>query len=176
MELDLLHEYKELYYKEIEFKDSMSNKIGTSITFLTILCTGHMYMWNIMVDLQLILHIIPITFLLLEIVSVYFTGLSIYNFYKSYYKYKYYLVSAEKINQSLEDNNSLLGLYKQEEIDIANYNMMCNTFYTYTNLNRKENIRKNTNQTRLGSSLIKALLTLVCTYTMYIFIINKMTF
>lgn len=40
--MDLFQEYKELYYKELEFKDSMSNKIGTSITFLTMLCTGHM--------------------------------------------------------------------------------------------------------------------------------------
>ena len=39
--MDILQEYKELYYKEIEFKDAMNNKIGTSITFLTVLSTGH---------------------------------------------------------------------------------------------------------------------------------------
>ena len=174
--MDLFQEYKELYYKELEFKDSMSNKIGTSITFLTMLCTGHMFIWNIMVELQFVLKFFPIVFLLFEVFSVYYTVLSMYNFYKSYFKFKYYLVSAENIKSQIDYNNSLKNNFSYKKINKANYEMMCNTFYEYTICNRKENIRKNKYQMKLNSSIIKAIIFLILTYTIWIFIINQITF
>lgn len=174
--MDLLQEYKELYYKEIEFKESMSNKIGTSITFLTILCTGHMLMWDIMVDLDFIISPLPLLFLLLEIISIYYTGLSMYNFYKAYYKYNYHLIAISEIQKRLDENNSLKKYYSEQEIEKANYDMLCKTFYTYTVINRQENIRKNKRQIRLSSSLVKAIASLILTYTMWVFIISQFTF
>ncbi len=176
MELNLLQEYKELYYKEIEFKDSMSNKIGTSITFLTILCTGHMYMWNIMIKLDFIIHIVPILFVIIELVSVYYTGRSIYNFYKSYHKYTYYLISIEDIKKQLDNNNSLCDSYTQSEIDNANYEMMCNTFLKYAIINRDENIRKNKHQNNLTDSLVRALISLISSYIVWFFVISQIKF
>lgn len=174
--MDLLEEYKELYYKEIESKESMSGKINTSITLLTILCTGHMYMWNIMVKLDFILHIVPLLFLTFELVSVFYTVVSMVNFYKSYFRYSYNLISIEELDKIITKNNSLKAYYSQNEIDAANYEMLKNTFLHDTIVNRKENLRKNKNQVRLSSSIVKALIFLMITYTMWIFIINRITF
>lgn len=174
--MDLLQEYKDLYYKEIEFKESMSGKIGTSITFLTILSTGHMFMWDIMTNLNFIFHIIPLIFLAIEILSVFYTGLSMYNFYKSYFKYNYNLVSAQHIKEKLDKNNSLSSKFSSQEISKANYEMLCNTYLIYTNMNRNENMRKNKCQIRLNSSIIKAIITLILSYIMWIFIINRIQF
>lgn len=44
--MDLLQEYKELYYKEIEFSDRLNNKITTCITFLTILGSALILLWT----------------------------------------------------------------------------------------------------------------------------------
>lgn len=162
--MDLLQEYKELYYKEIEFKDAMSNKIGTSITFLTVLSTGHMFMWDIMVELQIVIHIIPILFLLLEMISVFFTGLSMYNFYKAYFKYNYHLVSVKEIKSAIENNKKLIEHYTEEEIEAANIEMMCGTFSKYAIINREENLRKNRWQMKLSSSIIKAIVFLILAY------------
>ena len=105
--MDLLQEYKELYYKELELKDSMSGKIGTSVTLITILCTGHMFMWDIMIRLDFVIHPIPMIFLILEIVSVFYTCLSMYNFYKTYFRYKYRLVSIEGIRESIDNKKNV---------------------------------------------------------------------
>lgn len=172
--IELLNEYKELYYKEIEFKDSMNNKISTSITFLTVLCTGHMFMWDVMIGLHYTFNIISYVFLTLELISVYYTMLSMYNFHKSYFKYEYRLVSAEKIKSSMDENTSLDQYYSKAEINKANYDMMCNTFYNCCVLNRHENIRKSKHQMNLNISIIKAIVTLILTYTMWIFIIKKL--
>lgn len=174
--MDLLQEYKELYYKELEFKESMSGKISTSITFLTILSTGHMFMWDIMTNLNFVFHIIPLTFLAIEILSVFYTVLSMYNFYKSYFKYNYNLVSAQHIKEKLDKNNSLSAKYSKKDINKANYEMLCNTYLVYTIMNRNENIRKNKCQIRLSSSLIKAITTLMLSYIIWLFIINRFQF
>lgn len=44
--MNLLQEYKELYYKEIEFNDRLNNKITTCITFLTILGSAQILLWT----------------------------------------------------------------------------------------------------------------------------------
>lgn len=44
--MNLLEEYKELYYKEIEFNDRLNNKITTCITFLTVLGSGLIFLWT----------------------------------------------------------------------------------------------------------------------------------
>lgn len=44
--INLLEEYKDLYYKEIEFNDRLNNKITTCITFLTVLGSALIYLWT----------------------------------------------------------------------------------------------------------------------------------
>lgn len=44
--MNLLDEYKDLYYKEAEFNDRINNKITTCITFLTILGSALILLWT----------------------------------------------------------------------------------------------------------------------------------
>ena len=44
--MDLLQEYKELYYKEIEHSERLNNKIGMCITLLTILGSAQVLLWT----------------------------------------------------------------------------------------------------------------------------------
>lgn len=44
--MNLLEEYKDLYYKEIEFNDRLNNKITTCITFLTVIGSALIYLWT----------------------------------------------------------------------------------------------------------------------------------
>ncbi len=44
--INLLEEYKELYYKERELNDTLNNKITTCITFLTIIGSALILLWT----------------------------------------------------------------------------------------------------------------------------------
>ena len=44
--MNLLEEYKDLYYKEVEFNDRLNNKITTCITFLTVLGSALILLWT----------------------------------------------------------------------------------------------------------------------------------
>lgn len=46
LHINLLQEYKELYYKEIEFSERLNNKISTCITFLTIIGSALIFLWT----------------------------------------------------------------------------------------------------------------------------------
>ncbi len=43
--MDELEEYKELYYKEIEYTKRLNSKINTCMTFLTIIGSGVILVW-----------------------------------------------------------------------------------------------------------------------------------
>ena len=43
--MNLLEEYKDLYYKEIEYSERLNNKINTGITFLTVLGSAQIILW-----------------------------------------------------------------------------------------------------------------------------------
>lgn len=44
--MDELENYKELYYKEIEYTERLNSKINTCITFLTIIGSGLILVWS----------------------------------------------------------------------------------------------------------------------------------
>ena len=50
--IDLLQEYKEQYYKEIEHSERLNGKINTMITFLTILGGAQVLLWTQMKDFE----------------------------------------------------------------------------------------------------------------------------
>ena len=174
--MDLLQEYKDLYYKELDFKDTMSGKIGTSITLLTAIATGHIFMWNIMIELDIVLRIIPIIFFSIEMLSIGFAIISCYYFYKTYYKYDYRLISIEKIKQSIDNNMALSKIYTKKEIEQANISMLCDAFYEYAAYNRILNIRKSKYQLNLTTCETISIILLGITYVIWRFIISKYTF
>ncbi|MFA9465336.1 MAG: hypothetical protein ACERKN_13710 [Velocimicrobium sp.] len=171
--MDKLNEYKEIYYKELEFKDSMNGKTGNSITFLTILCTGHVYMFNIVVRLDFVFCILPILFTIFEGISVFYTALSILNFYRSYHNYEYKYISIEDTYIRINENEKLKNYYSDIEINSANCNMLSDSFIKNAINNREENMRKSENQMKLSSSIIKAIVSLISTYVFWIFFINR---
>ena len=44
--MDLLQEYKDLYYKEIEHSEILNGKINTCITFITVLGSAQIILWT----------------------------------------------------------------------------------------------------------------------------------
>ena len=48
--MDDLEEYKELYYKEIEYTERLNSRINTCITCLTILGSGVILLWSQLKD------------------------------------------------------------------------------------------------------------------------------
>lgn len=83
--MDELENYKELYYKEIEYTERLNSKINTCITFLTIIGSGLILVWSqlekVGSGIQFWLYLI-----LCAISSVLFI-VCIYFFYKAYSGY-----------------------------------------------------------------------------------------
>lgn len=174
--MDLLQEYKDLYYKELETKNELNGKMGTSLTLLTIIATGHFFIWDNMVELSIVFHIIPILFLLLEVTAIISSLCSCYYFYKTYYKYDYRFVSIEKLKKSVDRNLSLFSTYTKKQIWKANVDMFCDSFYENAVHNRKLNITKSKNQLNLNICMIISFILLGLTYVMWRFVISQFTF
>lgn len=84
--MNLLEEYKDLYYKEIEFNDRLNNKITTCITFLTVLGSALILLWTQFKNYNLCWYTI-IYFIFCVINTVMF-GICIKMFIQSYSGYK----------------------------------------------------------------------------------------
>ena len=171
-EVDYLNEYKELYYKELELKECMSSKIEVSITLITVICTGHLFLWNKMIALSIVFRIVPIIFALCEFLSCYFAVCCMIAFYKTYYNYIYSYINISSIDKDFKKNLAYKDTIPPEEIDNANYELLKNSFLKYTKDNRKENIRKNKNQKKLSSYIIKSIISLFITYLVWLILIN----
>lgn len=174
--LNLLAEYKELYYKEIENKNTLNGKIGTSITLITVLCTGQIFIVGIMAQLDLILKTIPIIFFLLELTSAILTIATLYFFLKTYYKYNYDLVSIEEINRIISYNQSLKGTYQNSEIENANYEFLKKYYMDTTIKNRKQNLIKNKFQLKLSTSISLSMVSLFLTYLFWVILIQNKSY
>lgn len=174
--LNLVAEYKELYYKEIEYKDAMNNKIGTSLTLLTILCTGQTFIIGILTDLNLVFKIIPIIFFLFELVSAVLTLITLYYFLKTYYKNSYYLISIKEIKEKLSYNASLINFYVENEIEEANCIFLKNYFIDKAIQNREQNLIKNKYQMKLSAYMTLAVFSLIITYIFWILLIKNFTY
>lgn len=174
--MDLLQEYKELYYRELEFKASLNGKMDAAITFLTILCTGHMFMWNIICDLSLVIQPFPIIFILVEAMSVWYTINALYFFYRAYFHYKYEYVSPKTLSQEIRKNLSLSKYYSRIDIDKANYEKLANTYIKYAIMMREENLRKNNCQMNFSNSIVKGIILLMVSYFIWLFVINRVIY
>lgn len=84
--MDLLQEYKELYYKEIEFSDRLNNKITTCITFLTILGSALILLWTQIKNFELFWY--TGVYLVFCIIVTIMFFISIWMFFRTYSGYK----------------------------------------------------------------------------------------
>ena len=84
--MNLLEEYKDLYYKDVEFNDRLNNKITTCITFLTVLGSALILSWTQFKNYNLCWY--TIIYFILCVVNTVMFGICIKMFIKSYSGYK----------------------------------------------------------------------------------------
>ena len=147
--MDLLQEYKELYYKEIEHSERLNNKSNVSITFLTVLGSAQIFLWTQFKTFEC--SVFSIIYLLLCIVSLILFIISAFKFYFTYSGYEYnYFPIDDMVNASLE-TYKIAGDDKAD-IDLAEkhiYNMYCERFLNDAIVNRNTNILKNNKHKKL---------------------------
>ena len=84
--MNLLEEYKDLYYKEVEFNDRLNNKITTCITFLTVLGSALILLWTQFKNYNLCWY--TVIYFMICMVNTIMFGICIKMFIKSYSGYK----------------------------------------------------------------------------------------
>ena len=170
-----IQELKELYYKELERRDHISEKITSSITFLTIICTGHMFIWSKMVELDFIISFFPLLFLVTEIVSVVFTIIAFYYFFRTYFRADYSVIPIldliEKIAENLQNDD-----YTNKEIENANKKMLFDIIKKCISDNVEINNKRESTQYKMNIGLSVSFCSLILVYAIWIFVINIFTF
>lgn len=83
--MNLLEEYKDLYYKEIEFNDRLNNKITTCITFFTVLGSALIFLWSKLKDYEIDWY--TILYLLFCIIDTIMFLTCIFMFFRTYSGY-----------------------------------------------------------------------------------------
>ena len=162
--MDLLQEYKELYYKEIEHSERLNNKINTCITFLTILGSAQILLWTQFKNFEIKWY--SILYIFLCAISLVIFVITIIRFYKTYsgYEYSYFPIKDMAI-KTIETYQ--IAADAGDEKDYADkhiYNMYCERFLNDAITNMNCNISKNNKH--------KKLITFICIS----FIITVITF
>ena len=164
--IDLLQEYKEQYYKEIEHSERLNGKINTMITFLTILGGAQVLLWTQMKDFEAEWYLgIYICF---SFASLILFIISSFEFYKAYsgYEYRYFpiksmaLTSIETYKCLPDKNDEQLREMADEHI----YNMYCERFLNDAIANRNSNTEKNNKHKKLIKWICFSLIITMITY------------
>lgn len=160
--MNLLEEYKELYYKEIEFNDRLNNKITTCITFLTVLGSALILLWTQFKNYNLCWY--TIIYLIFCLVNTIMFGVCIKKFIKSYSGYKRPNFPIKEI--AIQNMNVLNSVPKEQHNEVMKSleNVMAQRFANDAIKNRELNKIKSDQHNKL----IK-----IITYT---FIITFITF
>lgn len=147
--MDLLQEYKELYYKEIEHSERLNNKSSMCITFLTALGSAQVLLWTQFKTFEISAY--SKIYLILCIISLLFFVISAFKFYYTYSGYSYnYFPIDDMANATIETYN--IAGNDKEDIKLADkhiYNMYCERFLNDAITNRNSNIIKNSNHKKL---------------------------
>lgn len=139
--MDLLQEYKELYYKEIEFNDRLNNKISTCITFLTIIGSALILLWTQFKNYELLWY--TGVYLVFCIIATVMFCICIGMFFKTYSGYKTQLFPIKSTAiQNTTVLNSVQESQKNEAYEILELKM-AERFINDAIHNRELNIKKN---------------------------------
>lgn len=145
--MDLLQEYKELYYREIEFNDILNNKITTCITFLTIIGSALILLWTQFKHYTLSWY--TILFLIICLIDTTMFIICIAMFLISYSGYKRPTFPIRDI--ALQNMKVLNKVPKNETNDAIKVleNTMAERFINDAIANRKLNIIKSKRHNRM---------------------------
>lgn len=150
--LNLLEEYKELYYKEIEYSDRLNNKISTCITFLTILGSALILLWTQFKNYQLLWY--TGVYLVFCLVTTVMFCICIFKFFRTYsgYKTQYF-----PIKDIASQNARVLNSVPEDQKENANEVLklaMAERFINDAIHNRKLNVEKNNRHRNLIQMLM----------------------
>lgn len=165
VEVDLLQEYKELYYKEIEMSDRLSNKINTCITFLTILGSGQILIWIQLLDFQKYTYTVICMVACTLSTCLFIT--SLYKFYKAYSGYKMGYFPIKDMAIAISKTIDMAG-ERGEDANKHIYNMMCERFINDAIHNRMINIEKNKRHKTLSYFICITFMITILTYSLNI--------
>ena len=169
--MDLLQEYKELYYKEIEHSDRLNNKISTCLTILTIIGTAQIFLINELI-LNLSLSWFFIFYFILCLVSSIMCSKCLICFIKAYSGYEYYYfpitgaknyIDQIKTNESLSDDKQLA--YIKE--------MMERKFINDAIQNRQQNTKKNLLHRNLNIWLVRTFIVVMFSFLFYLIFLSN---
>lgn len=140
--MNLLQEYKELYYQEIEFNNRLNNKISTTLTFLTIIGSALIILWTQFKYYELYWY--TGVYLVFCIITTIMFCICIFMFFKTYSSSK--KVRLYPITEvALQNSNVLNTIAKEQEsnayciLEIK----MAERFINDAIYNRELNIAKN---------------------------------
>lgn len=138
--MDLLQEYKELYYQELAFKESLDNKITTGITFLTILGSGQILLWSQLKNFQ------PVWYMGVYMTLCFIaTTLSVIAGVWFYKTHAGYTIRRFPIEDIFNEHNRILGSISTDKIGEAKWHLMSPMIERFANdaiYNRKQNVIK----------------------------------
>ncbi len=135
--MNLLEEYKDLYYKEIEFNDRLNNKVTTCITFLTVLGSALILLWTQFKNYKLCWY--TILYFIFCVVNTVMFVICIKMFIQSYSGYKRPNFPIKEIaSQNMNVLNSVLPNQIDEVMGILE-NVMAQRFINDAINNRELN-------------------------------------
>lgn len=156
--MDLLQEYKELYYKEIEHSERLNNKSNMCITFLTVLGSAQIFLWTQFKTFEFSLF--SIIYLCLCIFSLILFVISAFKFYYTYSGYEYNYFPIDDMVKASIKTYEIAG-DNQNDINLAEkhvYNMYCERFLNDAIVNRETNIIKNNKHKNMTKTLCISLI------------------
>ncbi len=166
--MNLLQEYKDLYYKEIEHSDRLNIRISTSLTLLTIIGTAEAFIINESIS-KFSLSWYSIVLSLLCLINSFTFFQCIYSFYKTYrgFDYSYFPIKGmteyiEVINQ----DESIIN--KENEIT----EMLKYKFSQDAINNRQENYKKNMSIRRLIIWIFRAFIFIIISFIFWAIMFN----
>lgn len=166
--MNLLQEYKELYYKEIEFSDRLNSKISICITFLTILGSAQIVLWtqlknfNSSISTNVYIVFCSVTTILFII--------CIWKFFKTYSGYH---IQMFPIDSYAKQNSRVLSSVVQEQKGLAHEVLeikMAERFINDAIQNRKINFIKNTNHRHLINTIMITFIFTFISFTINVYV------
>lgn len=163
--MDLLNEYKELYYHELDFCDRLNNKINNTIAIITIIGGGEIIVWKDCFSKNF-----NLLYFIICILSFQCFIITLFKFYKSYsgYKYAYYPISGTK---TAIDNTYKIIKNKNKDKSIADSHIakiLSSNFIEAAIINRNQNILKANAHRKLNKWMIITSISIFVAFSYYV--------
>lgn len=160
--MNILEEYKDLYYKELEFADKLNSKITTCITFITILGSAQALLWTQFKHFQLCWY--TGIYYAICCVSTTLFGICVYQFVKTYCGYPIDRFPIKSHATQIADVLNRVSSEQREDAHIMLEGLMAKSFIESAVHNRKQNVIKNNRHIKLIKLLI---LTFIITFVAF---------